>query len=214
MPTTVKVMNTSGAEVGALELKECWLEREKGLQAVHDAVVAFLAANRSGSASTKTRGEVQATGAKPYRQKGTGRARAGSYKSPVWRGGGIVFGPKPRSYSKSVNKKVLDLALRRAFTERLDAGEVIVTDAFDVAAPKTKEVVALLNGLQAGDDVLVLVNEMSPNLEMAARNLPGVEVMKVSAVNTYFMLLFKKVVITKDAVEALGGRIAGKEVAE
>lgn len=214
MPTTVKVMNTSGAEVGALELKECWLEREKGVQAVHDAVVAFLAAQRAGSASTKTRGEVNGTGAKPYRQKGTGRARAGSYQSPVWRGGGIVFGPRPRSYAKSINKKVLDLALRRAFTERLDAGEVIVVDTFAVAAPKTKEVVALLNGLQAGDDVLVLVNELSPNLEMAARNLPGVEVMKVSSVNTYFMLLFKKVVITKDALEALGGRIAGKEVAE
>jgi len=214
MPTTVQIINASGAEVEALELKECWLERDKGVQAVHDAVVAFLAAQRSGSACTKTRGEIQGTGAKPYRQKGTGRARAGSRKSPIWRGGGIVFGPKPRSYDKQVNRKVLTLALRRAFTERLDAGEVIVTDSFDVSAPKTKQVVALLDGIKAGDDALVLVKELSPNLEMAARNLPGVEVMKVSAVNTYFMLLFKQVVITRDALEELGARIAGKEVAE
>jgi large subunit ribosomal protein L4 len=214
MPTTINVINTSGAQVEALELNECWLEREKGVQAVHDAVVAFLAAQRSGSACTKTRGDVQGTGAKPYRQKGTGRARAGSRKSPVWRGGGIVFGPKPRSYDKQVNRKVLNLALRRAFTERLDAGEVIVVDSFDVAAPKTKEVVALLDAIKAGDDALVLVKDLSPNLEMAARNLPGVEVMKASAVNTYFMLLFKKVVITRDGLEELGARIAGKEVAE
>jgi large subunit ribosomal protein L4 len=213
MPTTVKVVNSSGAEVESLELKECWLEREKGVQAVHDAVVAFLSANRAGTASTKTRGEITGTGAKPYRQKGTGRARAGSYKSPIWRGGGTIFGPKPRSYSKRINRKVMDLALRRAFTERLDAEEVIVVDAFDVEAPKTKEVVALLNGLQAGDDVLVLVDELSPNLEMAARNLPGVEVLKAAAVNTYFMLLFKKVVITRAALDTLGARIAGKETA-
>jgi large subunit ribosomal protein L4 len=206
-------VNSSGAEVEALELKDCWLEREKGVQAVHDAVVAFLAANRAGTASTKTRGEITGTGAKPYRQKGTGRARSGSYKSPVWRGGGTIFGPKPRSYSKRINRKVMDLALRRAFTERLDAEEVIVVDKFEVEAPKTKEVVALLNGLQAGDDALVIVSELSANLEMAARNLPGIEVLKASAVNTYFMLLFKKVVITRDAVEALGARIAGKETA-
>ena len=214
MPTTVKIMNTSGAEVQSLDLQESWLERDKGVQAVHDAVVAFLAAQRSGSACTKTRGEVNGTGAKPYRQKGTGRARAGSYQSPIWRGGGIVFGPKPRSYAKQINRKVLNLALRRAFTERVDAGEVIVVDTFEVASPKTKEVVALLNGLQAGSDVLVLVNEMSPNLEMAARNLPGIEVMKASAVNTYFLLLFKKVVIVRDALDVLGERIAGKEMAE
>jgi large subunit ribosomal protein L4 len=207
-------MNSSGAEVESLELKDCWLEREKGVQAVHDAVVAFLAANRAGTASTRTRGEITGTGAKPYRQKGTGRARAGTYKSPLWRGGGTIFGPKPRSYCKRINRKVLDLALRRAFTERLDAEEVIVVDTFDVATPKTKEVVALLNTLQAGEDVLVLVNEDSINLEMAARNLPGVEVLKASSVNTYFMLLFKKVVITRAALETLGARIAGKEIAE
>lgn len=214
MPTTVNVVDTSGAEVEALELKDTWLEREKGVQAVHDAVVAFLAAHRAGTASTKTRGEVVGTGAKPYRQKGTGRARAGTYKSPIWRGGGVIFGPKPRSYAKQINRKVLNLALRRAFTERLDAGEVVVVDKFDVEAPKTKDVVALLDGLNVGSDVLVLVGEPSVNLEMAARNLPGAEVMKASAVNTYFMLLFKKVVITRDALEVLGGRIAGKEKAE
>lgn len=214
MPTTVNVINTSGAQVEALELNESWLEREKGVQAVHDAVVAFLAAQRAGSASTKTRGEIRGTGAKPYRQKGTGRARAGTRKSPIWRGGGVVFGPRPRSYEKRINRKVLNLALRRAFTERLDAGEVIAVDTFAVDAPKTKQVVALLDGIQAGDDALVLVKEVSPNLEMAARNLPGVEVMKVATVNTYFMLLFKKVVITRDALEELGARIAGKELAE
>ena len=214
MPTTVQVVDSSGAEVEALELNECWLEREKGVQAVHDAVVAFLAAHRAGTASTKTRGQVAGTKAKPYRQKGTGRARAGSYQSPVWRGGGTVFGPTPRSYAKRINRKVLDLALRRAFTERLDAGEVVVVDKFDVDAPRTKEVVALLAGLQVGNDVLVLVDEPSLNLEMAARNLPGVEVMKAGSVNTYFMLLFKKVVITRAALDILGARIAGKEKAE
>lgn len=214
MPTTVQIVDSKGAEVEVLELNDCWLEREKGTQAVHDAVVAFLAANRAGTASTKTRGEIVGTGSKPYRQKGTGRARAGSYKSPIWRGGGTIFGPKPRSYAKRINRKVLNLALRRAFTERIDAGEVLVVDTFDVEAPKTKEVVALLSGLEVGSDALVLVDELSPNLEMAARNLPGVEVMAADTVNTYFMLLFKKVVVTRAALDVLGKRIAGKEKAE
>lgn len=211
MSTTLSILDTKGAEVGTMELAEGWLERVKGEQAVHDSVVAFLAGQRAGTASTKTRGHVRGTSAKPYRQKGTGRARAGTRKSPVWRGGGIVFGPHPRSFAKGINRKVQLLALRRALAERIDAGEVILVDDFSVDSPKTRLVVEQLGSIGAGLDTLILVDEVTPDLELAVRNLPGVEVMKTGSVNTYWFLLFKKVVITKAGLETLGSRIGVEE---
>src|SRR5256714_4582800 len=123
------------------------MEDGKGTQAVHDAVVAYLANQRRGTACTKTMGEVAGTGKKPWRQKGTGRARAGSFASPLWRGGGVVFGPKPRDFGKKVSKTTRQLALRKALTERLRSGDVVIVDDLTLTAPKTKEFVSLLTAL-------------------------------------------------------------------
>jgi large subunit ribosomal protein L4 len=198
----------TGAAGATVDIQESWLERIKGEQAVKDSVVAFLARMRSGTAATKTRGLVSGGGSKPWRQKGTGRARAGSSRSPVWRGGGTVFGPQPRSYEKKVNMKVEKLALRRAFTDRIDEGEVILVDELSFATPKTKEMTKFLAAVGAGDNVLVIVDDYSENVELAVRNLPKVLLVPASAVNTYWMLLFKKVVITNAGLEALGQRLA------
>jgi len=208
MATTLPVKTMTGADGATVDIQESWLERIKGEQAVKDSVVAFLARMRSGTAATKTRGLVSGGGSKPWRQKGTGRARTGSSRSPVWRGGGTVFGPQPRSYEKKVNMKVEKLALRRAFTDRIDEGEVILVDELSFATPKTKEMTKFLAAVGAGDNVLVIVDDYSENVELAVRNLPKVLLLPASAVNTYWMLLFKKVVITKAAMETLGQRLA------
>lgn len=214
MATTLSVIDSAGSDTGnTIELQDSWLVREKGEQAVKDSVVAFLAGLRAGTACTKTRGLVSGGGSKPWRQKGTGRARSGSSRSPVWRGGGIVFGPQPRSYAKKVNNKVEQLALRRTFTDRVDAGEVILVDKIaDVCdadkQPKTKKMIEFLKSLNAGEHVLVLDAEIEESVELAARNLPTVLVMKAMSVNPYLMMRFDKVVITKAGLEVLGERLA------
>ncbi len=218
MATTLTIIDSTGKETGnTLDIQESWLETEKGEQAVKDSVVAFLAGLRSGTACTKTKGLVSGGGAKPYRQKGTGRARQGSSRSPVHRGGGIVFGPQPRSYEKKVNAKVAKLALRRAFSDRLAENDVILVDKLgDVCegdAPKTKKFVQFLKAVKAGDNALVLdfCSPSSPvdvNVELASNNLPLVLVMSAMSVNPYLMLRFKKVVITKAGLEALGERLS------
>jgi len=214
MATTLPILDAKGDEVGSADLDPKWLEREKGEQAVHDAVVAYLAAHRSGSASTKTRAELRGGGAKPYRQKGTGRARAGSRRSPLWRGGGVIFGPKPRSFAKGINRKVRLLALRRTFADRVDGGDVILVDELKIEEPKTKLMVELLRAVGAGEEALVLVADIDANLRLAARNLPGVQVMKALNVNAYYMLTFKKIVITRAALEVLGNHLQGREKAK
>jgi large subunit ribosomal protein L4 len=208
MATTLPVVDTQGAASAPLELDEGWLEREKGAQAVKDSVVAYLAGERAGCASTKTRAQVAGSSAKPWRQKGTGRARAGTRKSPVWRGGGIAFGPHPRSYAKRVNRKVERLALRRAFTDRVDAGEVVVVSEVTVEEPKTSRMVAFLDRIGAGQNALVLVDELAPDVATAARNLARVHVMRASSVNTYLLMRFRKVVISRAGLDALGKRLA------
>src|SRR6266850_7160405 len=136
MKLTVK--DTKGKKQGELEVKFSLIENGKGTQAVHDVVVAYRAAQRSGTACTKTVGEVAGTNKKPWRQKGTGRARAGSFRSPLWRGGGVVFGPKPRDFGKKVSKSTKQLALRKALSERLKSGDVVVVDDFKLESLKTK----------------------------------------------------------------------------
>lgn len=181
METTLSVLTTDGTEAGSFELDPGCIELEKGDQAVHDDVVSFLARMRAGTASTKTRGEVRGGGAKPWRQKGTGRARAGSIRSPIWRGGGTTFGPRPRSYTKHVNKKVRQLALKRAFSERLKDGDVIAVAAIDLADARTKSMISFLKTIKAGDDALVIVHSVANDVLLASRNLPGVEIMKAEA---------------------------------
>jgi large subunit ribosomal protein L4 len=202
MQSTLSILNSDGTGAGSLDLQDGWIELEKGTQAVHDSVVAFMARQRAGTACTKTRAAVAGGGAKPYRQKGTGRARAGSTRSPVWVGGGTAFGPVPRSYAKKVNRKVERLALKRAFSERVNAGDVIVVADLDLAEPRTRLMAGLLKSVGAGDDALVIVDELRPEVLLAARNLPRAEVMKASMVNSYWMLLFRKVVFTRAGFDA------------
>lgn len=208
MATTLPVVDNQGGAAASVEVNDTWLERDKGAQAVKDSVVAHLAEQRSGTASTKNKANVSGSSAKPWRQKGTGRARAGTRKSPLWRGGGIIFGPLPRSYAKHINRKVQRLALRRAFTDRLDAGDVIVVSDVTLDEPKTRKMVEFLTRVGAGQDALVLVDELSASVATAARNLPCVHVMKASSVNAYLILQFRKIVFSRAGLEAFGKRLA------
>src|SRR5690242_21681626 len=141
----IAIKNLEGKNQGELEVKFAMIENGKGTQAVHDTVVAYNAAQRSGTACTKNVGEVAGTNKKPWKQKGTGRARAGSFRSPLWRGGGVVFGPKPRDFSKKVSRGTRQLALRKALSERLNAGDVLVVDDLKLTSAKTKDFVGVLS---------------------------------------------------------------------
>ena len=212
MATTLAIKGAAGDDVSTIEIQDEWLERAKGEQAVKDSVVAYMAGLRAGTASTKTRGKVSGGSAKPWRQKGTGRARSGSSRSPVWRGGGIAFGPQPRNYDKKVNRKIEKLALRRAFTDRLDAGEIIIVDKIaevcdENKEPKTKKMIAFLNAVAATESVLLLDADVEPEVALAIRNLPEALVLEAANVNTYLMLSFEKIVLTKAGLEALGKRL-------
>jgi len=170
----VSVYKMSGEAGGEQEIADGLLERKRGEQAVHDVVTAYRAGIRAGTASTKTRADVRGGGAKPFRQKGTGRARRGSSRSPILRGGGLVFGPHPRDYSKKVNKKVTALAFRRALSEKLAAGAVVVAEGLGEIEPRTKALTPLLKQVADGRAALLVTGEASANLALAARNRPQV----------------------------------------
>ncbi len=182
------------------------IEDDRGAQAVHDVVVAMHANRRTGSANTKTRGEVAATGKKPWRQKGTGRARAGGNASPIWRGGGVVFGPRPRDYSKKVNKATRRLAFAKALSERIKDGGVFVVDGFSVSDGKTKSYVAEIQGNTDAAKVLVIANEFDEATKRAARNHASSLLMTASEVNTEHLLYFNAIIVVKDALETLAAR--------
>ena len=192
-------------------LDPAFLEFEKGEQAVHLAVTAYLAAQRAGSACTKTRAEVRGGGRKPWRQKGTGRARHGSIRSPLWRGGGIIFGPKPRRYTKRVPQKVRQLAARRAFSERVRAGEVLVAESVEPAEPRTRLARQFLDRIGIGESVLVVVDEITPNVRLAFRNLPRVDVVRAAEINAYWLLLRKVVLFSRAGLEAFIERLGVPE---
>src|SRR5215468_12525119 len=162
MKLTIK--DTKGKSQGELEVKFSLVEGDKGTQAVHDTVVAYNAAQRMGTACTKNVGEVAGTGKKPWRQKGTGRARAGSFQSPLWRGGGVVFGPKPRDFSKKVSRQTKQLALRKALTERLKAGDVLLVDDLKLDSAKTKDFLGLLSALELKGSALIVSQKADKNL--------------------------------------------------
>src|SRR5271154_6596001 len=150
------IQDIKGNSQGELEVKFPVIANGKGTQAVHDAVVAYNAAQRSGTACTKTAGEVAGTNKKPWKQKGTGRARAGSFRSPLWRGGGVVFGPKPRDFSKKVSRGTKQLALRKALSERLNAGDVLVINDLKLESAKTKEFIGVLAALKLEGTALII----------------------------------------------------------
>jgi large subunit ribosomal protein L4 len=193
-------------------VQDSWLVADKGEQAVKDSVVAFMAGLRSGTACTKTKGKVAGSGAKPWRQKGTGRARPGIRRSPLWRGGGVTFGPLPRSYEKKVNAKVQKLALKRTFADRLAEDEVILVDEIpsmldEKKAPKTAKMKAFLKEVNAGEHALVVDADVACEVELASQNLPTVLALDAAYVNAYLLMYFRKIVITKAGLEALGARL-------
>jgi len=205
MKLTVK--NINGKDSGELQVKFPLVEGGKGTQAVHDVVVAHQANQRMGTASTKTMGEVAGSGKKPWRQKGTGRARAGSFASPLWVGGGVVFGPKPRDFGKKVSRKTKQLALRKALTERLNAGDVVVVDDFKLGSPKTKGFVDVLKKLEVTGTALVVAPAIEQNLRLATRNLEKVEVTTAEDLNTYQVLRSDKLLFSRPAFEKLEERL-------
>jgi large subunit ribosomal protein L4 len=204
----VAIKDIKGQSAGEFEVNFPVIETGKGTQAVHDVVVAFRAAQRAGTHSTKTMGEVAGTNKKPWRQKGTGRARAGSFRSPLWRGGGVTFGPKPRDYTKNVGKKTKQLALRKALSERLKAGDVVVVDDFKLESPKTKGFLAALDALQVNGKTLIVSTAADKNLLLASRNVPTVELTNSNDVNTYQVLKYDKLVFTKGALEKVQERLS------
>jgi large subunit ribosomal protein L4 len=201
------VKDIKGKSQGEVEVKFPLVEDGKGTQAVHDVVVAYQASQRMGTACTKNVGEVAGTNKKPWRQKGTGRARAGSFQSPLWRGGGVVFGPKPRDFGKKVSKGTRQLALRKALSERLRAGDVVLVDDLKLSSPKTKDFVGVLTALELKGSALIVSQKADKNLELASRNVPNVAVTTSETLNTYDVLRSDKLVFTRGAFEQVEARL-------
>ena len=201
---SAKVLTKAAAKEAKIDL----IEDGRGTQAVHDVIVAMRAARRSGSANTKTKAEVDLSGAKPWRQKGTGRARAGYKSSPIWRGGGVVFGPKPRDYSKKTSKRVRRLAFQKALSERIRAGDVLTVDKFIVPELKTKSFVALLKKQTDAGKVLLISDSFDETTRKSARNVKPVYLVTAGDVNTEQLLAFDKILVTHKALERLAERIS------
>jgi large subunit ribosomal protein L4 len=206
MKLTVK--DIKGKNQGELEVKFPLIENGIGTEAVQQTVVAYRAAQRMGTACTKNVGEVAGTNKKPWRQKGTGRARAGSFQSPLWRGGGVVFGPKPRDFTKKISRSTRQLALRKALSERLKAGDVLVVDELKLSSPKTKEFVGVLAALEVTGTTLFVSQGVDKNLLLASRNVSGVELTTADSLNTYDVLRSDKVVFTRGAFENIEQRLS------
>jgi large subunit ribosomal protein L4 len=203
----IAIKNIAGKDQGELEVKFPLVEDGKGTQAVHDAVTAYRAAQRSGTACTKNVGEVAGTNKKPWRQKGTGRARAGSFRSPLWAGGGVVFGPRPRDFAKKISRKTRSLALRKALSERLKAGDVVVVDDLKLETHKTKEFIGVISALALKGTTLVVSSGIDKNLTLASRNLEKVALATSDSLNTYDVLRPDKLLFTKSAFEKVSDRL-------
>jgi len=197
-------------KAAAKEAKIALVDGGRGTQAVHDVVVAMRAARRSGSANSKSKADVNLSGAKPWRQKGTGRARAGYKSSPIWRGGGVVFGPRLRDYSKKVPKSVRRLAFQKALSERINAGDVLTIDAFAVKEVKTKSFVQLVKKQTDARKVLIVSDVFDQNTYKSARNVGPVQLATASDVNTEQLLAFEKILVTEKGLEKLAERTNGK----
>ncbi len=200
----VTLYNIAGQAAGEIELNDGVFGVEYNEAVIHQAVVRQMANERLGTHATKTRGLVRGGGKKPWRQKGTGRARVGSIRSPLWVGGGTVFGPLPRSHAKDMPRKARQLAVKSALSEKLRAGEIIVVDAIQFEAPKTKDVVKMLAAFDAAGKALIVDGgEKSANTVLSARNIPGVKAYAPSGLNIYDIVHYTKLFLTKDAVEKI-----------
>ena len=212
----VAIKDTSGADRGELKAKFTPVDDDKGQQAVHEAVVAYNAAQRSGNACTKTVAEVAGTGAKPWRQKGTGRARVGYRRNPIWRGGGVAHGPKPRVYIKKLNKKVRDLAVLKAFTERVKDGQVVILDELSLDKPATAQLAKTLTALGIDarkpasaryKSAVLITAEADNNVALSARNIERVRSTTSDSLTTYEILWPDVLVFTREAYEKFEQRL-------
>jgi len=203
----VDIFNIQKEKVGELELKNDIFGVEVRGDVLHEVVTWQRACHRAGCACTKTRGEVRGGGRKPWRQKGTGRARAGSNRSPLWRGGGIVFGPRPRSYAYPLPKKLRRLALKMALSSKLETGQLVVLDGYPDTAPKTKDFVAVLKTFEL-NKALFISPEENRALELSARNVPGIRVMLPVGLNVYDILKYDHLVLFSPALAAIEARLA------
>lgn len=197
----VAVYNTSGAQVGEIELNEAVFGIEPNKHVLHSAVVMQQASQRQGTHKVKGRSEVRGGGRKPWRQKGTGRARQGSIRSPQWVGGGVVFGPTPRSYSYKLPKKVRRLAIKSALSSKVLANQIVVLEELQMSAPKTKEFVGILKNLQVDRKALIVAAEYNDQVALSARNIPGVKFIEADGINVLDVLAYDKLIITKEAVQ-------------
>ncbi|MCR2807308.1 50S ribosomal protein L4 [Paenibacillus soyae] len=197
----VTVFNVSGSQVGELELADSVFGIQPNAHVMHSAVVLQQAAERQGTHKTKGRSEVRGGGRKPWKQKGTGRARQGSIRSPQWVGGGTVFGPTPRTYGFKLPKKVRRLAIKSALSSKVIAESIIVLDQLTFAAPKTKEFKGILSNLKVDRKALVVTANYEDNVALSARNIPGVKFVAADGINVRDVLVYDKLIITKDAVE-------------
>lgn len=197
----VTIYNISGDQVGEIELSDDVFGIEVNENAMYEVVKNQLANKRQGTQSTKTRGEVRGGGRKPWKQKGTGRARVGSSRSPLWIGGGVSFAPKPRDYSYRLPKKIRKLAMKSALTSKVNNDEIIVLDGLNISAPKTKEMINILSNLNADKKALIVMDERNDAVIKSARNIPGIKTTSVNTLNVYDILKYDKFIITKDAVQ-------------
>lgn len=197
----VALFNISGKQVGEIELNDAVFGIEPNKHVLHDAVVMQLASLRQGTHKVKGRSEVRGGGRKPWKQKGTGRARQGSIRAPQWVGGGTVFGPTPRSYAYKLPKKVRRLAIKSALSSKVIENEIIVLDALTLNGPKTKEFAAILNNLKADRKALIVAPSYDDNVALSARNIPGVKFVAADGINVLDVLGHDKLIITKEAVQ-------------
>lgn len=196
----VALYNVSGAQVGEIELSDSVFGIEPNTHVVHEAVVMQQASLRQGTHKVKGRSEVRGGGRKPWKQKGTGRARQGSIRSPQWKGGGVVFGPTPRSYGYKLPKKVRRLAIKSALSSKVLDNNLIVLDQLALAQPKTKEFAAILKNLNVDRKTLVVTSTFEDNVALSARNIPGVKFLTAEGLNVLDVIVYDKLIITKDAV--------------
>jgi len=197
----VALYNIAGQQVGDIELKDSIFGVNVNVEAMHQVVKMLLANKRQGTQSALTRAEVRGGGIKPWRQKGTGRARHGSIRSPQWTHGGVVFAPKPRSYRYTVPKKIRRIAMKSALSSKVNENNIIVLDDLNFEVPKTKQVVNMLENLKVDTKALIVLAEKNENVEKSARNIPGVKTSLVNTLNVYDILKYDKFIITKSAVE-------------
>lgn len=203
----IPIVGLNGGVLGEFEVDDKLLVFSRGGQAVHDVVTAFRAGLRAGTASTLNKGLVSGSNRKPWKQKGLGRARAGYRQSPIWRGGGVVFGPKPRSYAKTVPKGILSLAFRRVLSDKFAAGAVKVLNELALKEGKTKQIIAITKELKVKGKALFVIEKPDENLKRAARNTSEVAIALASDINVYQLLLYPNLLVTKEAMTVLVNRL-------